>query len=82
MTPLQTKGSAAASIRKQFSSLVDAHHADETLVAVPSQDLLLQLSDSSLQSLHGGRRGLVLCYSEEREDDREIYKDGNQLSTP
>lgn len=37
------------------------HHADETLVSVPSLDLLLQLSDSSLQSLHGGGRGLLLC---------------------
>lgn len=37
-------------------------HADETLVSVSSQNLPLQLSDSSLQSVHGGSRGVLLCY--------------------
>lgn len=51
---------------------VHTHHADETLVSVSSQYLPLQLSDSSLQSLHGGSRRLLLRYSgaEEREERR------------
>ena len=52
----------------------DAHHADETLVSVSSQDLLLQLSDSSLQSLHGGGRGLLLRYPGAEEETRETEK--------
>ena len=48
----------------------DTHHADETLVSISSQYLPLQLSDSSLQSLHGGSRGFLLCYPEKRNGNR------------
>lgn len=61
-----------AGIELRVCSNVHTHHADETLVSVSSQYLPLQLSDSSLQSLHGGSRGLLLRYSgaEEREERR------------
>lgn len=45
------------------------HHADETLVSVSSQYLPLQLSDSSLQSLHGGGRRLLLRDSDGEEGE-------------
>lgn len=45
---------------------MDTDHADETLVSISSLYLPLQLSDPSLQSLHGGGRGLLLCYSGEK----------------
>lgn len=59
-------------ILSAFRGNVHTHHADETLVSVSSQYLPLQLSDSSLQSLHGGSRRLLLRYSggEERAEGR------------
>lgn len=63
------------------SLLRDTHHADETLVSVPSQYLPLQLSDSGLQGLHGGGRGLLLCYSEREARKRETGKETFSFDT-
>lgn len=55
---------------------VCSYHADQTLVSVSSEDLLLQLSDASLQSVQCGACG-ILCDSVERErkkkKKRKVY---------
>lgn len=57
-------------------SHVDTDHADETLVSISPLYLPLQLSDPGLQSLHGGGRGLLLCYpGEKRNSERCRWRD-------
>lgn len=51
---------------------VDTDHADETLVSISPLYLPLQLSDPSLQSLHGGGRGLLLCYPGEKSNSERL----------